>query len=597
MNNPVNFLLCPTQNFLNNYEKSLAPRWARVFVDNGFLTVDHFTQMVDGQPVWLKWLDDNNEPDEASEVVMDALGASFDWMLPLDPADPEHLRFDAVFPYCSLTALDRVFSQLSPTAIEGLKKRAREGGVSLQNALSIQNNDLVAGLVKWGWDIEDPDTTGQTWLLRVERWGEAQLLLKNGANVFAVDHNQATVLDRVKKWARVGHTSGEITKIIHTYMNKPNSIDPAAAKKTAALTTLFADIASEKTGSVLKALAALQKLNTDRSEVVDVAGRSVMHALHTQMLQHPLDVRQHAPVIFFTRIFSLLWTKHSPGGLVDLDQPFANHSQWTERDVLLLLATVYSCSSVFKGQEIVSVVGTGLEEWLSQRLPGLIGSVQDVLEPMIAFHPQRLRTQLAKEFDPSLETLAKKSIRHESKLGTVARLIGDLPVNHPMVQFMLGGLREQHSLAQTEDNPSFSTVLPYDARWVQWYRTHHAIADAEIEKLLDTQLMRMWGWYIGRSNSELGDVMYYMLDKGDRQILGDFIRHRSQHVQEMDAAELGRWRNSLLAHYDETSLLEITPRAHSSMETVLGDIEARILYHHAVEGLTEAAQSGQRRKL
>ena len=605
MNNLVNLLLCPTQNTLKleDYEKSLAPHWARVFVDNGLLTAEHFTQMVDGKPVWLTWLEDNNEPQQASEVVVDVLGEAFDWMQPLAPNHPEQLRVDAVFPYCSLAALDRVFSRLSPTVITSLRSRTGDGVVSLQYALNEQENDLVAGLAKWGWDIEDPDQSGQTWLLRAERWGAAQLLLQNGANVFAVDHNQKTVLDRVKKWTREGYTSAEITKIIHTYLNTSKTADPLAAKKIAALSTLFADIGSEKTGSVVKALTTLQKLNTDRSDVVDVAGRSLMQAVRAQMLQHPLDIRTRAPVIFFTRMFLLLWTHHSPGGVVDLDQPFANNSKWTDRDVLLLLATAYSYSVVFKGQDIFKTVGPALDEWLSQRLPDLIGGVNDILEPMMTAHPQRLRTQLAKEFDPSLETLEKRSIVHDSKLGFVSRWIGELPLNHPMVQFMLEGLREQHSLAQTEDKPESRfprNVLAYDTRWTQWYRTHHAIADAEIEGMLDTQLMQMWNqWYIGNPRNELGETMYYALEKGDQKIVGDFIQQRSQQVWEMDVEVLMRWRESVVVARANVhnSLLEITPRPHSSVETVLGEVEARVLHHHAVAGLTDTSQSGHRRKL
>lgn len=595
MPNPIDLLLNPTSD--SNRGSTLKPDWVAQFLTSGLLNVDHLLEVVDGTPVWLSWVQNNNDPKQAAQIVVEQFSnINFDWMAPTRPAALKPVpRVASIFPYCTPENLELIFSNLPAQSLDVLRRLPQNSSnVSIECALEHKDSALVGLLVKWGWDIEAPDHNGQTMLLKTRKWQFAEILLDNGANVLAVDNNQTTILDRVGPWtsqARVD--SGEIRKVLNTYINKASpSLNPIDEKKKNAITTLFGQIGEEKTGAIKKALEVLQKLNATSDELVDVAGRSLVQVLRDQVFKHGVYGYEQSHARFFSRFFTALINNHNPGGAVDLDRPFALNPVWSDRDVLMMMVLTLDTNASFNSGFLTAQMNEDLTDWKTNRYPHLVEHLHDFFAPLMdsSSSPERLREVL---------TAHLRSKNNQPFFAHIADDLAQLPFEHPMVQFVVQGLFEDHSKHRSTGFDEFD-IKASEARWGHWYCQRNGLDNTHpLVGALDSQLMTMWSdWYVQNCGvvGEIGG--YRSLQGGDTGLLSSFIQTRSEQLDQMDPQLLSSWRDFVLKEMSVVSLVELdTNHMDASVANLVHGVEAQVLHNVVTAHVGGCAVNSVKRKM
>lgn len=586
MSNPIDLLLNPTHD--KGTHSSLKIQWVREFLDTGFLKPQHFLETVNDTPVWLEWVRKNCATHEASALVVEQFKAlHFDWMAPTSSESPTRC-IEYIFPYCNAEILDQILAQLPASALGELQKSVFEHktpNLSLLSAAhhfekSGEANTMVNMLLKWGWNIEERNERGETLLLQTPYWNDAHILLECGANVLAVDHNNTTVFDRVRGWVRHSRwNSTEITKTLNTYMrNAAPALNPDDQKKKIAITTMFSQIGQEKTGDLKKTLAVLQKIQASSNKLVDVAGRSLVQVLREQIFSHSLQAYDQAHTRFFSRVFVILMDNHEPGGLIDLDQPFAGHAQWSDRDVLNMMLSTLAANRNFKDGFLTSQMREDLKKWQSERFPHLVAFLHDFFQPAL---------------DNELGYVRELLIQHTTQrpvpsifFNCVSHHLNALPFEHPLVQIVVDGLRVEHAKHNTGavfDGSDYDNinVLPEDLLWAARYcETHNLDNNHPLVHMVDVQMMAMWSqWYIAH-RGEVGDTYSYSsLKHADRKMFKRFVVERSHQIDQIDEALFTTWHAAQLKHHKVSSLYEIdSSRMDPSTLDLIARIQARVLH-------------------
>lgn len=595
MSNPIDLLLNPTHD--KGTHSSLKIQWVREFLDTGFLKPQHFLDTVNDSPVWLEWVRKNCSMQEASALVVEQFNTlNFDWMSQTSSASP--LRcIESIFPYCNAETLDQILAQLPSSALSALQSSVFENKTPNLSLLSaahhFENADskkIVEVLLKWGWNIEELNEQGETLLLQTPYWNDAHILLECGANVLAVDHNNTTVFDRVRTWAhRARAGSAEITKTLNTYMrNAAPALNPEDQKKKAAITTMFSQIAQEKTGDLKKTLAVLHKTQAASNELVDVAGRSLVQVLREQIFTHSLQAYDQSHTRFFSRLFVILMDNHEPGGLIDLDQPFAGHTQWSDRDVLNMMLSTLAANRNFKDGFLTSQMRQDLKTWQSQRFPSLVGSLQDFFQPALDNEQEVYVRELL------IENTTERPVTSVF-FNCVSHHLNALPFEHPIVQLVVDRLRVEHTKhnkgeifdASNYDNIS---VLPEDLLWAARYCDTHNLDNAHpLVHMVDVQMMAMWSQWNIAHRGEVGDVYSYRsLQHADRTMFKRFVVERSHQIDQMDRDLFNIWHAAQLKHHGVSSLYEIdNSRMDPSTLDLIARIQACVLYEHVQQHIGE----------
>ncbi len=588
MSNPIDLLLNPTHDKGNR--STLKPQWVQEFFNTGFFKPEYFLERVNGIPVWLEWVQRNSCAHEAANIVVQQLHhTNFDWMGHTDPNEPSRC-VESIFPYCNAEALDAIFSQLSSNCLDTLKHSVfdkKNPNVSILSAVvHIDSEDdakqLVGGLIKWGWNIEQTNERGETLLLQTTHWGHAHILLENGANVLAVDNNNNTVFDRVRDWShRSRFSNADIIKTINGFMRAAAPASSAdEQKKKSAITTLFSQISQEKTGDIKKTLTTLRKTDAVSSDLHDVAGRTLMQVAREQIFKHSLRAYDQSYARFFSRLFVILMDNHQQGGLIDLDQPFMDHAQWSDRDVLNMTLLTLATHRDFNDRFLTSTMEEALETWKRQRFPNLVASLHDFFQPLLDNEQGNYLRDILTQ-----HTTEKPNNRIFFNL--VSRCLNDLPFEHPMVQIVIDGLRAQHAThlggdifdASEYDNVN---VLADEFLWAARYcQTHNLDNEHPLVKMMDVQIMAMWGqWYIDHG-TEVGKTQgYRTLEHADRKMFERFVVERSHQIDQIDPNLFDIWHTAQLKHHGVLSLNKIdNPRMDTSAVDLIARIEAQVLHN------------------
>lgn len=593
MSNPIDLLLNPTHD--KGTHSSLKIQWVREFLDTGFLKPQHFLETVNDTPVWLEWVGKNGVMQEASALVVEQFNAlNFDWMAQTSSGSP--LRcIESIFPYCNAETLDHILARLPSSALSELQSSVFENktpNLSLLSAAhyfeNAESKKIVEVLLKWGWNIEELNEQGETLLLQTPYWNDAHILLECGANVLAVDNNNTTVFDRVRTWVRHSRwNSTDITKTLNTYMrNAAPALNPEDQKKKAAITTMFSQIGQEKTGDLKKTLSVLQKIQASSNELVDVAGRSLVQVLREQIFSHSLQAYDQAHPRFFSRVFVILMDNHEPGGLIDLDQPFAGHAQWSDRDVLNMMLSTLAANRYFKDGFLTSQMREDLKKWQSERFPNLVASLHDFFQPALDNEPEYVRELL---------------IQHTTQrpvpsifFNCVSHHLNTLPFEHPIVQLVVDRLRVEHTKHNKgeifESNYDNISVLPEDLLWAARYcDTHNLDNEHPLVHMVDVQMMAMWSQWNIAHRGEVGDTYSYRsLQHADRKMFKRFVVERSHQIDQINETLFTTWYAAQLKHHEVSSLYEIdSSRMDPSTLDLIARIQARVLYAHVQQHIGE----------
>ena len=606
MSNPIDLLLKPTHDTDGRF--TLKTQWVTEFLTTGFLKSEHFLERVKGSPVWLEWVKHNSCEHEAANIVVQHLRhTNFDWMSPTEPNSPVRC-IESIFPYCNADTLDAIFTQLPKSALDTLKGSVfdkQHPNLSILSAvvhITTENDakKMVGTLIKWGWNIEQTNERGETLLLQTTHWGHAHILLESGANVLAVDHSNNTVFDRVRDWAhRSRFSSSDIIKTINGCMRAATpTLTADAQKKTSAITTLFSQISQEKTGDIKKTLAVLRKTDATFGDLQDVAGRTLMQVARDQIFKHSLQGYDQSHARFFSRLFVILTDNHEPGGLIDLDQAFVGHAHWSDRDVLNMTLLTLASHRDFNDRFLTSSMQETLKIWQNERFPSLVASLQDFFQPLVdneqGGHVRDILTA---------HTTEKPNSR--IFFNTVSHCLNALPFEHPMVQIVVEGLRAQHEKhmvgdifdANEYDNVN---VLAEELLWAARYcKTHNLDNNHPLVKMMDVQVMAMWGqWYIGR-RMEVGDTEgYRTLQHADRKMFQRFVVERSHQIDQMDANLFEIWHTAQLKHHNVLSLHKIEhPHMDSSTLDLITRIEAQVLHTTVQRHIGTPLQHTAKRKI
>lgn len=603
MSNPIDLLLNPTHDKGNR--STLKPQWVQEFLNTGLLKPEHFLERVKATPVWLEWMQHNSCEHEAANIVVQQLQhTNFDWMGLTEPNSPSRC-IESIFPYCNAETLDAIFSQLSKTSLDTLKRSVfdkQQPNISILSAvvhIDAEENakKMVGALIKWGWNIEETNVRGETLLLQTTHWGHAHILLENGANVLAVDNSNNTVFDRVRDWShRSRFSSADIIKTINGFMRAAApTLTADEQKKKSAITTLFSQISQEKTGDIKKTLAALRKTDATSSDLNDVAGRTLMQVAREQIFKHSLRSYDQSHARFFSRLFVILMDNHEQGGLIDLDQPFAGHAHWTDRDVLNMTLLTLATHRDFNDRFLTSTMEEALKTWKIQRFPSLVCSLHDFFQPLLDNEQGSYLRDILTE-----HTIEKPN--NTIFFSTVSHGLNGLPFEHPMVQVLVAGLRAQHAKHLSGDIFDKSeydniNVLADELLWAARYcKTHDLDNEHPLVKMVDVQMMAVWGqWYIDRS-TEVGKTDgYRTLEHADRKMFQRFVVERSHQIDQIDTTLFEIWRTAQLKHHNVCSLNTIdNPRMDSSTVDLIARIEAQALYttveQHIGKSLTQTAK-------
>lgn len=593
MSNPIDLLLNPTSD--SGKRSSLKPQWAQAFFDSGVLKPEHLLEHVDDTFVWLDWIERNSFAEDAATLAVHHLNAlGFNWMEPIQSDKPER-GIDRIFKHCGPATLEQILSTLSEDEVGALHSNVYDPHnhqISILDAAQ-DNPQAMATLLKWGWNMEGTDLQGQTPLLQAVRWGQARVVLEHGANPLVVDNNATTVLDRARRWARYSRTSAaDITKELNTHIrNTVPTGNPQGHKKQMALNAMFAELRDEKTGSLKKNLEVLKKNGATSDELVNQDGRSLVQTAYDQLFKYPLRCFNTSPSRFFARFFVAMMEQHSDGGFIDLNRPFANSAHWSERDVLMMMVLTLQTRRSFKTDFLTPPLSCALEGWTTERFPALVAHLPEIFQPMMDSKDVRDLRSIFTEF----LDVGDHSTPSGDFFNTVAHAVATLPFEHPMVQCMVQGLKEQYTLHGQEQMDDIK-ICGSELRWAMWYCHSNALDDTHIlMQMVDAQIMAVWGeWNVGR-NREIGGAGV-RLDHGDKRFFENYIVQRSSHIERMDFSLLQTWWNQKLSEYDLTSLLEIEGMDQSTVD-VLSAVEARMVRHTLEQQLTTASITSSARKM
>lgn len=333
----------------NSSSYALTSDLAQLLIDQGVLKAEHFLQTQEKTPqtpAWLIFLQHTDNKQHASDIIVDLLNTQgFSWHSEVvdiksytRDAEPK-TAFEAAFPYCSVSTVQKILSQLSEEQKSQLRENAvKPYRVSLLNALNHNRRDLADVLLSHGWDLEQVDQFGATNLLRAQVWTTAKELLDCGANVLASDHNQSTIWDRVQNWGSGKTSSADIIKEIKQAI-APKNMSAAERKRAEALEGVFHVIAEQKITNLSRRWTTLQS-QPNPDILRDSAGRSVVRALCEKAMGYHVHEDKKEQLNFFFRVASFLYDAHQPQGWIDLDQPLEGFAGWTERDHLYTTLTL-----------------------------------------------------------------------------------------------------------------------------------------------------------------------------------------------------------------------------------------------------------------
>lgn len=593
MLNPIDLLLNPTTE--GQLRLPLKPTWVAEFFASGLLRVEHLLADFEGTPVWIRWIENNQQPQDAAALVVDKLSEiHFDWMdliVSQDNVDNTVLRVARIFNHCNTDTLSKIFSTLSEDDLNILRTQKFKYGtssVSILGAVYRGNSDGVKHLLQHGWDIEETNSNGETLLLQTYRWDQAKILLDNGANVLAVDNNNTTVLDRVQLWSsRASLNSSDISKILNTYMRQASpSFDQVDTNKKSAIITLFSQIGEEKTGSIKKTLAVLRKTKATSDDLVDVAGRSLIHVLRDQVFKHGVYGFDLSHGRFFSRFFMLLMDNHAPGGVIDLDRPFSLNPGLHDRDVLMMMMWTFLNNKNFNRTFITPSLQKNLNDWSNQRMPTLVPHLHDFFQPLMNKNnsPERLRELFVRNFEPNN--------RQSQFFSRVASHLSQLPFEHPIVEFILDNMIQRHKNQTFYYNNYENQTGADELRWGQWYLQNAKSSNTHpLVDVLDHQLLNVFGaWYL-HSSKKLGEVTSQEM-QGARTQFSSYIVQRLQHLDQINPTLLKLWRTHTLERNNVLALTDISESyTDSTVVEVLEQMDAQVLINTLEDNIGDLKQN------